>query len=188
MPQPVCGVSVRRAWHDTSCEDRSTYLRAVELLYKLPANNSLGVPNYAAFVTIHASATNSAYAHGADDGPFLPWHRWYLWKFEKALQIVSGTCLTVPYWDWSKDKGREMDATVLQSDTFGSSKGISAVDGCVNEGIASVGGFWNTTVRTGGCLKRFVAACEISNCMPELPFSQSSPPPLWSQAIQFKIC
>jgi hypothetical protein len=123
-------------------------------LYKLPSENDLGIPNYAAFVTIHANATISAYAHGANDGPFLPWHRWYLWKFEKALQAVSRTCVTVPYWDWTKDKGREMMSSVLEPDTFGSSTGISASDGCVIEGIASKDGFWNTTIRGGGCLKR----------------------------------
>ena len=136
-----------------SCADRTAYLRAVELLYKLPATNSLNIPNYAAFVTLHASSTNTPYAHGSTDGPFLPWHRWYLWKYEEALQIVSGQCIALPYWDWSKDKGREMQASVLKAESFGSSSGIDA-NGCVNQGIASVNGFWKTTVRTGGCLKR----------------------------------
>ncbi|GKY97914.1 hypothetical protein MPSEU_000749400 [Mayamaea pseudoterrestris] len=149
-----CGPSVRRAWHDTSCADREAYLDAVELLYKLPANNSLKIPNYATFVDLHASAVNSAYAHGADDGPFLPWHRWYMWKFEKALQVVSDSCVTVPYWDWAKDSGAEMKSSVLEADTFGSSSGLDRLDGCVTEGLASKNNFWNATLRSGGCLKR----------------------------------
>ncbi|GKY97912.1 hypothetical protein MPSEU_000749200 [Mayamaea pseudoterrestris] len=148
-----CGPSVRRAWHDTSCADQAAYLRAVELLYKLPATNTYKIPNYATFAKIHASTLNKV-AHGSNDGPFLPWHRWYLWKYEKALQTVSGTCLTVPYWDWSKDKGRELQATVLKAETFGSSNGIDG-NGCVTEGISSFSGFWKQTTRAGGgCLRR----------------------------------
>lgn len=152
-PQP-CGHSIRRAWHDTPCAERQAYLNAVELLYKLPANNSLGVPNYATFVTVHAAANNSALAHGANDGPFLPWHRWYLWKFEKALQAVTGTCITVPYWDWSKDRGQELQSTVLKATSFGTSNGTDKIDGCLTNGLCSKYGFWKKTVRTGGCLKR----------------------------------
>ena len=148
---------MRRAWHDTSCEDRAAYLRAVELLYKLPATNSLNIPNYFDFVRLHYNSNNSLAAHGANDGPFLPWHRWYLWTFEKALQYVSGTCVTVPYWDWTRDKGNEYNSTVLQPDSFGSTTtGINRTDGCVIEGIASKNGFWKTTVRSGGCLRRCV--------------------------------
>ncbi|GKY93556.1 hypothetical protein MPSEU_000323000 [Mayamaea pseudoterrestris] len=151
----TCGPSVRRAWHDTSCEDRAAYLRAVELLYKLPATNALNIPNYFDFVRMHNNANNSIVAHGALDGPFLPWHRWYLWKYEQALQHVSGTCLTVPYWDWTSIQG---NATVFQAATFGTTRtGISRVDGCVIEGIASKNGFWTSTVK-GGCLKRTFTA------------------------------
>jgi tyrosinase len=152
--QVVCGASIRKAWHDTSCEDRRAYLNAVELLYKLPADNDLAIPNYAAFVTLHADSMNRAYAHGIDDGPFLPWHRWFVWKFEEALQRVSNSCVTVPYWDWSRDKGKEMESSVLTADAFGSTSGIDSIDGCVTDGICSKHGFWNKTVRTGGCLKR----------------------------------
>jgi hypothetical protein len=152
ISQGNCGPSIRRAWHDTSCEDRTAYLNAVELLYKLPSTNSLGIPNYFVFVRIHAGM-NANYAHGANDGPFLPWHRWYLWKFEEALQIVSGSCVTVPYWDWSKDKGKEMQSSLLQPESFGSSIGIDS-NGCVIEGLCNMNDFWTSTARTGGCLKR----------------------------------
>ena len=156
LAEGSCGPSVRRAWHDTSCANRTAYLRAVELLYKLTSTNSLNIPNYMDFARIHNNAINTDAAHGLNDGPFLHWHRWFLYKYEQALQIVSGTCVTVPYWDWTKDSGKPYnEMTVLQPNTFGSTKGIRRKDKCVNEGIAKVTGFWTTTA-SGGCLRRYV--------------------------------
>jgi tyrosinase len=35
---------------------------------------------------------------------FLPWHRAYLYHFEKKLQIISGVPnLGIPWWDWTSD-------------------------------------------------------------------------------------
>jgi hypothetical protein len=121
------------------------------LLYKLPSTNSFEIPNYLTFVKLHAGM-NANYAHGANDGPFLPWHRWYLWKYEKALQTVSGSCVTLPYWDWSKDKGKEMHSSLLQPEAFGSSSGVDG-SGCVTCGLCNKNKFWTNTAR-GGCLKR----------------------------------
>ncbi|MBX9589076.1 MAG: tyrosinase family protein [Hyphomonadaceae bacterium] len=41
--------------------------------------------------------------NGAHRGPsFLPWHRYFLGLFEKALQAKNST-VTLPYWDWTAD-------------------------------------------------------------------------------------
>ncbi|OII60396.1 tyrosinase [Streptomyces sp. CC53] len=34
---------------------------------------------------------------------FLPWHRQYLWEFERELREVD-PAVTVPYWDWTRDR------------------------------------------------------------------------------------
>jgi polyphenol oxidase len=34
---------------------------------------------------------------------FLPWHRGYLYFFEKILQSVSDATVTLPYWNWVSD-------------------------------------------------------------------------------------
>lgn len=53
---------------------------------------------YDQFVLRHANAIMSA-IHRCP--AFLPWHRRFLWDFEKELQRVSGNSnLGVPYWNW----------------------------------------------------------------------------------------
>src|SRR5215212_1015911 len=38
---------------------------------------------------------------------FLPWHRAYLYWFEKYLQDAGrDASITVPWWDWSSDQSR----------------------------------------------------------------------------------
>jgi len=147
-----CTTHERRAWRDTSCADRKAYLDAVVALKQ--HDGSGGIPNYDTFVTVHYQ--NRLIAHGYD--AFLPWHRWYLFKFEKALQAVGpDPCITVPYWDWERDEGMETATTVLETDSFGSSSGtvLRGKDrGCVDEGIANYTGPFSTTVRDNSCLKR----------------------------------
>lgn len=50
------------------------------------------------------AAGNDA-AHG--NAAFLPWHREYLRRFEKALQSVKPN-ITIPYWDWTDPRAIEV--------------------------------------------------------------------------------
>ena len=77
---------------------------------------------YDQFVLRHANAIMSA-IHNCP--AFLPWHRRFLWDFEKELQRVSGNPdLGVPYWNWpSGDAGASMwDDNLLGGD--GDTNGI----------------------------------------------------------------
>src|SRR5262245_53882176 len=38
---------------------------------------------------------------------FLPWHRVFLYQFERDLQAISGDAsIGIPYWDWSIDQSK----------------------------------------------------------------------------------
>jgi hypothetical protein len=154
---PTCpGPNRRRAWRDTSCADQEAYLEAVKKLKLLDPyeENPLGIPNYDQFSILHK--TWDKFAHW--NNVFLQWHRWFIARFERALQIVSGSCITLPYWDWEIDSKNEGQSYVLQSSTFGSVDDISKNgkdEDCVIGGIADYRGFWKTTIANkGGCLKR----------------------------------
>ena len=48
-------------------------------------------------------------------GPaFLPWHRWYVLTLEEELRAIDSE-ITVPYWDWTKDGARDLDAEPWKS-------------------------------------------------------------------------
>ena len=171
----------RRSWRMLDCNERQYFLSAIQQLKTLDvnnvlydANNGLGIPTYDDFVQVHV--TNNNIAHGTN--AFLPWHRYYLYKFEQALQIVVNDCsMYVPYWDWEIDTASienggngPSQSIVFRSNTFGSTAGLVPVDtideqtgepldvGCVNEGIASYLNNWSTA--TGGCLLRYVPRCD----------------------------
>lgn len=76
-----CGTSVRRPWRDLSCHEQRQFLRTLSALKE----NGL----YDEFVMVHWSSR----LHSHDIPDFLPWHRWFLWVFEKELQRESGTCM-----------------------------------------------------------------------------------------------
>lgn len=47
---------------------------------------------------------------------FLPWHRQFLLRFERALRKVDSS-VTVPYWDWTRD--RTVEAALWNDDFMG---------------------------------------------------------------------
>ena len=154
---PDCGVSERRSWRDLSCDGQDEFIRAVRAL----KDNGW----YDEFVYTHW--LYSDLTHQNDD-LFLPWHRYFLWMFERALQTVTQSCITVPYWDWERDYG-VWDGTnynnnqnagdvgmplILEDETFGrfDRRVQSRLDGWCS---------W-VTWGTGDCLERQVGRPEWS--------------------------
>jgi hypothetical protein len=132
-----------------SCEQQDEYLEAVLLL------KDSGI--YDEFILLHESVTDLT--HNTPE--FLPWHRWFIYQFEKALQDVTGKCIYVPYWDWERDAGWESESTVFHEDTFGSFHGVRTVNGqsCTIDGIVDMNSSpfaWTPGLnnRPEGCLER----------------------------------
>jgi Common central domain of tyrosinase len=141
-----CRTSWRRAWRDLSCEQQDEYLEAVLLL------KDSGV--YDEFVYMHAGVAD--FTHMTPE--FLPWHRWFTYQFEKALQDATGKCIYVPYWDWERDAEWESESNVLHEDTFGTYGGTDGAS-CATDGIVDTSSSpfrWTPGMDDGpeGCLTR----------------------------------
>ena len=118
--QCVGMVRRRKSWRKMTCEEQNEFLNAIQQL------KESGV--YDEFVEIHSSSALTSHVVDA----FLPWHRWYLYSFETALQRVAGYCITLPYWDWDAEPS-DPNYTVLKSTTFGTDDGGNG--GCVRDGF-----------------------------------------------------
>ncbi len=113
---------VRKNVIDLTSQEKSDFVDAIKTLKTIPGTNNNQVSIYDEIVAIHTGAmaftpeqlggrvtlpqdTPSTgpqagvdAAHG--NSAFLPWHREYLSRFEKALQSVNPN-VTIPYWDWT---------------------------------------------------------------------------------------
>lgn len=85
-----------------------TQLSADEIDKLVDAFNALSTSGKITdFVDFHAD-----YSKDIHRGPsFLPWHRYFLWKLEKALQGTSEGArdIRLPYWDWTRTDSRSLE-------------------------------------------------------------------------------
>lgn len=78
--------------------------------YPHPAGPSVKWNRLAWWVRSHASLFNSIHWGPA----FLPWHRYFLLKFEQTLQNDIDKDLTIPYWDPTREDARDLFSGKLQ--------------------------------------------------------------------------
>jgi len=162
-PVQCTGVRERKAWAKLTDEDQQKFLQAVIALKSHDGNN--GVPSYDTFVKVHD--VNTFDAHFIGQGPideysqFLTWHRWFLYRFESALQSISGDCtIALPFWEYETNARNIEDSAVFGKDSFGTVDGVVGTEGpetkyFVTEGIAAcTNPWWKSTVATGSCLER----------------------------------
>ncbi|XP_078384982.1 putative tyrosinase-like protein tyr-1 [Oculina patagonica] len=89
-----------------------------------------------------------------DKQEFLPWHRWFLLRFENLLQRIDCR-VTLPYWDWSLFPGAAWNTG---TDDIWSSKpwglGGNGKRGCVQNGRFGRRKWKLTPSARRGCLRR----------------------------------
>ena len=78
--------SWRRDWRDLDCDQQNKFLQTIVDM------KTDGY--YDEFVVLHERMAD--FTHGTP--LFLPWHRWFIYQFEKALQDQAGECIYLPYW------------------------------------------------------------------------------------------
>ncbi|KAH8817799.1 monooxygenase [Flagelloscypha sp. PMI_526] len=120
---------VRKEWRSLSADEQSEYIRAVTCLTQAPSKMDASANStvlYDNFPEMHA-VLNLQIHHVA---MFLPWHRYYVHLYEKALIEDCGYTGHAIYWDWTLDANNLAGAPIWES--FG---GNGASDThCVTDG------------------------------------------------------
>ncbi|RPA76940.1 Di-copper centre-containing protein [Ascobolus immersus RN42] len=119
---PCFKPTVRKEWSKLTSKEKKAYTAAVMCLANKPSiakSIPAAVHRYDDFTGVHNMQTPDIHFVGH----FLPWHRYYLWAYEKALKEECGYKGTQPYWDWTKDAETMPGKSMSQFDIF------SGVDG-----------------------------------------------------------
>jgi len=66
--------------------------------------------------------------HAHLNNKFLPWHRVYLAELESKLQLFH-PCVSIPYWDWTLDSGKEASAHIFEKQYLGDADHIGRLLG-----------------------------------------------------------
>jgi len=117
---------VRRPVHLLSREYQEKYKEAVGKMKALPASNPL---SFVAQAAIHEAYCDHHYRYDPEnkDAPFdvhfswifAPWHRMYIYFYEKALgQLIGDDTFALPFWNWDTPAGMVVPA--LFKDSFAS--------------------------------------------------------------------
>ncbi|RPA85983.1 Di-copper centre-containing protein [Ascobolus immersus RN42] len=124
---------VRKEWRTLSDSEKDAYLAAVNCLHKLPAKLTNLAPGaltrFEDFIAEHKFQT--PYIHLV--GHFLPWHRLFMWQYEKTLRNECGYTGAQPYWDYTKDSNDISRAPVFTAQHGFGGNGQGAQQ-CVNDG------------------------------------------------------
>ncbi|KAG9079785.1 hypothetical protein FS749_008244 [Ceratobasidium sp. UAMH 11750] len=126
---PTCsGPYQRKEWRELTSTQQAAFITAVKCLgdpVAHPHSAGLSPTGFTSGIA-PVDTTSSRYddfVYGHMDtnikdhftGLFLPWHRWYLSAFEKALRDECSYTGYLPYWDWSLDAADVSAAPVFSS-------------------------------------------------------------------------
>ena len=107
-------LQTHKEWRELQKEEQKSYLQAVKCLRTNPSKFDLGLTHgnpktrYDDFVYSHMEGT--PYYHGTPQ--FLPWHRYFLVLFDKALKDECNYSGPLPYWDWTADSEAPEQSTI----------------------------------------------------------------------------
>ena len=152
---------VRKEFTAMSVGGRRRFIEVLKLASSDPRYRS----DYERLMTLHSRIPSNLLHHMPQI--FLPWHRWYLLKFENFLRQIDCR-ITIPYWDWSKDAEHWTRGSSTRDVWNPASHGLGG-DGvlpnkCVIDGPFRESQFTLAWSVGGGCLKRaFNLSCNLPN-------------------------
>ncbi|KAH7311288.1 hypothetical protein B0I35DRAFT_437840 [Stachybotrys elegans] len=112
-------VVFRREYGSLSQAERLDYVNAVICLQNKPARTPSSVApgaksRFDDFVATHINQTRAIHF----TGNFLPWHRWFVYQYEKALRDECGYQGYQPYWDWPKYASSPETSPIFNGDPY----------------------------------------------------------------------
>ncbi|KAL8510638.1 hypothetical protein ACS0TY_017453 [Phlomoides rotata] len=109
---PVTKMRVRPAAHLAGKEYYAKYEKAIALMKALPADDPR---NFMQQANVHCAYCNLTYEQPGDPKlklqihkcwHFYPWHRWYLYFYERILgKLIGDPTFGLPYWNWDNPEG-----------------------------------------------------------------------------------
>lgn len=102
-----------------SKEERLAYINAVKCLQSKPPRTPASVApgarsRFDDFVVTHIQQTLDIHYSGI----FQPWHRWFVYQYERALRDECGYEGYQPYWDWPKYASAPQDSPLFNGDPY----------------------------------------------------------------------
>ncbi|KAF6172146.1 hypothetical protein GIB67_003838 [Kingdonia uniflora] len=120
-PSPSKGIRVRKPAHELNTEDVEKFKEAIAKMKALPDDDPWSFKQQA---TIHCTYCNGAFDQAGIEPPvllqihgswlFLPWHRCYLYFWEKILgKLIGDPTFAIPFWNWDAPEGMYMPKIYL---------------------------------------------------------------------------
>jgi hypothetical protein len=130
-------MGIRKSVFRLTSNERNNFLAAVLTLKNTIANPgdppAQQISIYDQFAAIHLCVLSvnqpgagSPVNVGHQNSGFGPWHRYFLLRFEQALQAVDPSVM-LPYWDWTDHSGTDM--VLFQDDFIGPNGGAGGSGG-----------------------------------------------------------
>ncbi|OHF02047.1 hypothetical protein CORC01_02626 [Colletotrichum orchidophilum] len=110
---PVQDAPLRVEWRTLSSAAKADYISAVKCLDGLPSKIGLETSLYNDFPYVHALLNNEIHFVAQ----FLPWHRYFVYVYEKALRDECKYTGPMTYWDWTLDSDDMSKSPVFSNDT-----------------------------------------------------------------------
>jgi tyrosinase len=133
---------VRQEWRNVSDEARAEYIAAVLCLHEMPSSLDFDPDAKRSDDFPYLHAHNPPDHHRTSN--FLPWHRYFIHLYEKALRETCGYQGNLLYWDWSLDYDDLASAPVFDVEHgFGGDGGPEEEDSisfgsCIRDGPFSM--------------------------------------------------
>ncbi|CAL9187484.1 unnamed protein product [Musa hybrid cultivar] len=117
IPDPSSPLRVRPAAHSVDKDYIAKFAKGVALMKALPADDPR---NFTQHANVHCAYCDGAYSQvGFPDLElqvhnswlFLPWHRCFLYFFERILgKLIGDDSFAIPFWNWDAPDGMRLPA------------------------------------------------------------------------------